>query len=400
MTSNLSLRSWALAAGAGAAVLMGGSAAAQQPASPVPAVVRLPQPEPRITLTQAPRSLGGTLHSIFKQTPYSYSIRATLGPHLFSVSAADQPLSEVLAEVLKQDPEEEALVWSFVPQPNNGGEVRIDREYIDMGPRDGENLVSLTNARLNKVLPRLFELMNVRGRIDPSVPPLLVDLQLRPNNWSQALSQVLMAVGEQEPNLTYSIDGDSYVVHVQKTPVSSGRRIEVAASNQPLRTVVAQILNGSNWKLQIAPSVRDVPISYHVQSEPELLALRRVLKLAAQAGEPVTYREGDGVLHLEPGPLPGEVATALRAEVARTKTATFNYRLLGLSSVLAGISGQTGAKIEMAPNIPNLPLTVKADQVGVEVALDMVIAALRESLPALSYRKTGEDAYRVEYSTK
>jgi hypothetical protein len=302
---------FAVLAGVYAAAALAVPAAAFQRASEyVPGSMGIPQPEPRVTLSVQNRSLGRVLAELKKQTPYQFRLLADIGTLAVTIDANREPVSQVLRRILEQDKRPDPLVFYF-----HENTFVIDREFIQVGEAEGENRVSLTNARISRALPELFKLMNVKHRIEPDVPPVVISMQLRPERWEQALSHIILEANKKEPGLTYSIDGDTYVVHLHKTPTgvtssgqvlsTAGRRVTLMFMNTPLKEALAQLFMGSTWKFQVSEKVRDAPITLAVSDEPELSVLHRILRAASTMREPVTYREGKGMLYIEPGPLPG-----------------------------------------------------------------------------------------------
>lgn len=369
----------------------------------VPGSMGVPQPEPKVTLNAQKRSLSRILADLFKQVPYDYKIVAELGATAFSLDVKQMPITQAVRMLLAQDTRPDPLIYYFEKSLTGTGTFVIDREYIEIGAGGGENKVSLANARITKVLPDVFKLMKVEGRIEGDVPPVTISLQLRPQDWSQVLPQVILAANKVEPTLTYSREGDVYIVHLHKTPVGvtatgsalpGTRRVQVSYTDAPLRDVIAGILKGSTWKYQVSDDVKDVGITYSASAEPELSALQNVLRQAAALGPQVTYREGKGVLHIAPGPLPGAATVPVRGEGALA-TATLDAKQLRIKAVIASIENQTGVTIRVAPTVPDLPITVKVDKARVDEALRAVMLAARTSLPTLVFRQMGNN-YIVE----
>ena len=373
----------------------------------VPGNMGIPQPEPLITLKAEKRSLARVLSEMFKQTPYQYQVRARSGKTLvFDLDVNKVPLSKALAMLLAQDQELEPLVFSFERSLAGGGTFLIDREYIDIGTFEGENRVSVAHGRLTKVLPRVFELMKAKYRIEPDVPAVTMSLQLRPSDWPEVLPQVIVGASKTEPALTYSIDRDTYVVHLQKTPngmnglpvPDTARRVKMSVANAPLSQVLAELFRGSQWKYELSPQVNAATVvSYNTGSAAELAALAEVLRQAgARAGKPVTYREGKGVLYIEPGALPGEAQLAIaQAATGNRRTSSYNALQRRLKTVASDLSGSYGTTIMVAPNVPDLPLTFRVEGVTVDKALDALVAAGRTSIPNLSVRAT-DNGYLLE----
>jgi len=363
----------------------------------------VPQPEPKVTVTAQKRSLSRILAEVFKQVPYDYKIVADLGATAFNLDVKQVPITQALRMLLAQDKRPDALVYYFERNLAGGGTFTIDREYMEIGSGGGENKVSLANARITQVLPQVFKMMGVEGRIEGDVPPVTISLQLRPQDWSQVLPQVILAANKVEPTLTYSREGDVYIVHLHKTHIgvtASGtalagtRKVQINYTDAPLRDVIAGILKDSVWKYQVSDDVKDVGITYSASAEPELAALQNVLRQAAALGPQVTYREGKGVLHIAPGPLPGEATVPIKGEGALA-TATVDVKQQRIKAVIASIENQTGATIRVAPTVPDLPITLKIEKVRVDEALRAVLLAAKASLPTLVFRQMGP-GYIVE----
>jgi len=399
---NLSPRAFGLAPLLLAAgVLLSGSPASAQlvrtTAAAVPGSMGIPQPEFKINLSVQKRSLSRILADVFKQTNYDYKVVADVGATAFSLDARGVPLTQALTMLLAQDTRPDPLVYYFTKSPTGAGTFVIDREYMEIGADVGENKVSLANARLTKILPRVFQLMKVKGRVEPDVPPVTISLQLRPENWAQVLPQVILEANKVEPTLTYSMEGDTYVVHLHKTPLGvtpSGaampgvRKVQLTLNETPLRDAISAVLKDSQWKFQVSDTVKDVGITYSASAEPELSALYNILRQAGGLGGQVTYREGKGVLYIEPGPLPGFATVPGKGDAALA-TATLDLKQQRIKAVVAAIENQTGATIRIAPTVPDLPITIKLQKAKVEEALRAVILAAKASLPNLSYRQMG-----------
>jgi hypothetical protein len=314
--------------------------------------------------------------------------------------------------LLAQDKTHEPMVYYFTRDPSGGGTFTIDREYIQIGEIEGENRVSLANARITEVLPRVFELTKVKYRIEPDVPPVPISLQLRPSNWAPVAAQVILEAAKLEPTLTYSLDGDTLVVHMQKTPTGApgspvpedARRVKMTIEQQPLRAVLAALFKDSKWKYEVSKDVQDVRISYTSTAEPELSALHAILKQASAKGKQVTYREGKGVLYIERGPLPGieglgeAVAAATVAPTQRTASLTVLDQRL--KRVTADLATQTGSTITVAPTVPDLPVSVRIVNLPAEQALAEIVKSLRPSLPNLMVRVAGPNTFVVELGAK
>lgn len=370
----------------------------------IPGSMGIPQPEPAITLSIKNRSLGRVLADMFKQTRYRYRILGQIGNQLYSLECTRMPLSRALTTVLAQDKSPEPLVWSFNRTLTGGGEFVVDREFIDINRIEGENRVSVANGRITKVLPKIFDQMKVPYRIEPDVPPVLVSVQLRPNDWSQALPQVVLEANKHEQNLTYSLDGETYVVHIHKTPAlppglnqaqaAALKRVKVSAGNLPFKEVLGQIFQGSRWKYQVSDAVKDFTVSYTTAGETEIGALQAVLKESAERGYQITYREGKGVLFIEPGPLPGEAKVSAKGGISAEPTTSLvlTDRLSKLVPILAGA---LMADVRIAKNVPDLPVMLKVQDASIEQALEALIASARESIPAIMVRRQG-DIYHIE----
>lgn len=368
----------------------------------VPGSMGIPQPEPKITLSIKQRSLGRILAEIFKQAPYKYEVLADIGATFYSLEVQQVPLRQALTMLLAEDKSTEPLVFSYQPDPVGGGRFIIDREYMQIGFIEGENKVSVGNGRITRVLPRVFEMMKVKYRIEPDVPPLLISLQLRPSEWSQVIPQVMIAASKQEPTLTYSKDGDTYVVHLQKTPVSgaaavSQRKIKLAATNMPLRGVLMELFKDSSWKYQVGDEVKDTSITYSASNEPEFSALSSVLRQAAANGQQVTYREGKGVIYIEPGPLPGNFVVNTRPQ--SKGMVVLNVNQLPLKVVVDSIAQQAGITIKVPPSIPNVRVTLKVDKATPDEALQALVEAVAESIPNLQFKAVGT-GYELVQGTK
>lgn len=371
----------------------------------VPGSMGIPQPEPLITLSVKNRSLGRVLADMFRQTRYQYRILAQIGNQLFSLEANRMPLSQAIKTVLAQDKSAEPLVFNFNKTLTGGGEFVIDREFIDIARNEGENRVSVANGRITKVLPKIFDLMKVPYRVEGDVPPILVSLQLRPNEWSQALPQIVLEANKQEPFLTYSLDKDTYVVHFHKTPVlpvglnstqaAALKRVKVTANNAPFKDVIGQIFQGSRWKYQIADGIKEFNVSYTTAGDTEIGALQSVLKQASEKGYQITYREGKGgMIYVEPGPLPGEAKVTAKGGISAEPTTSLS--LTDRLSKLAALVGDAlMAEVKVAKNVPDLPVMLKIQDASIEQALETLVAAARESIPNLTLRRQG-DTYHLE----
>ena len=386
-----------LAAPAGAQVNRAPSQGSRTPAATyVPGAMGIPQPEPTVTLSMKQKSLARVLYELFKQSRYSYRLLADVGTAVFSIDVNKMPLSEALRTLLAQDKRPDPLVFFFNRSPTGGGEFVIDREYIEIGEEDGERRVSLANARITRVLPMVFERMKVQARIEPDVPPITVSLQLRPDSWAQVLPALMSEASEQEPALTYSLDGDTYVVHIQKTfpgPAAAAafsgipiRRVTLAASGTPLRDVLAQLFQGSGWKYQVADAVKDTRVTYNGTGEAEISALQGVLRHVGTQGQQVTYREGKGVLYIEPGPMPGQFEIASRAIPTVLRT-TLNLPQRPLKDIAKVIGDTYKTQVTVAPNVPNLRIDYKVSEATLAQAVDALVRAGKVSLPNLTVRQ-------------
>lgn len=365
-----------------------------------PGTMGIPQPEPLITLSvKQPRSLARVLYEIFKQSPYEYQLLADVGTTAFTLEANKLPLTQALTQLFQQEKRTDPLVYSFQKSlTGKGGTFIVDREYVEIGVVEGEKKVSLANARITRVLPELFRLMNVPGRVEPNVPPVTVSVQLRPDEWEHVLPQLMLEAVKKEPALTYSKDGETWVVHVQKTPTggpgsplpsgTAPRRVRLALADTPLPDALRQLFQGSGWKYQLADKVgSNARVTYTSNNEPELAALHQILKAASMQGQQITYREGNGVLYIEEGPLPGQFQVA-RAGTAVRRT-SLNLQQRRIKQVAEIVGGALGAKINVAPNVPDIPISVKLEQGTIEEWIQEIVRAGKESLPNLNFRAQG-----------
>jgi hypothetical protein len=393
----------ALAAGAAA------PSGAQVATRHVPGSLGIPQPEPKVTLSIKQRSLNRILAEMRKQVPYEFRTLADIGVTVFSLDVKQVPVSTALNVLLEQDKNVEPLVFSFTKATNsNGGYFTIQRELIDLAPVDGVHRISVANARITRVLPEIFKQMQVKYRIEPDVPPILISLQLRPETWAQAFQQAMLLGYQQEPGLTYSLEGDTYVVHLHKTPLgltpagavsADTRRVTLAVTQLPLKDTLAELFKGSQWKYQVSDDVKDVRISYTTQGEPELVALQSVLRKAGLNGQQVTYREGRGVLYIEPGALPGEFIISKSSPAVR-RTVTLAFTDAPIFDVIRYVETNTGSTIKIAPNVPNnVRISIKGERLTAEDALKTLVEAGRTSLPSLNYKKAaGDNQFVVDLS--
>jgi hypothetical protein len=314
------------------------------------------------------------------------------------------PMTQALNQILAQDKSPEPLVYSFRRNPTGvGGTFVIDREYIEIGRIEGENKVSIANARITKVLPEIFKMMKVQYRIEPDVPPVTVSLQLRPNEWASALPPVILEALKKEPTLTSRKDGDTYVVHLHKTPTGTGiysgtpasflRPTKVSVTDKPLRDALAELFMGSKWKYEVAADVKDVPITFNVVMEPELAALASLLRLASEAGQQLTYREGKGVLYIEPGPLPGEAKVETKGKDLKPVTIMTTRKLKDMVILIGNLSGAT---INVSPNVPDIPVMLKVKDQRVDVVLKALLDAVKTSIPNLTLKTISPDVFSLE----
>lgn len=366
----------------------------------------IPQPEPMVTLKMEGRSLQRTLFELFKQTPFQYRVVADVAPTLCKIDVKKEPVTLALRRILDQEKAVEPLVFAFERNLIGGGVFVIYREIIEIGLVDGDKRVSLSNARLTKVLPVIFEKMGAKFRIEPDVPPVLVSAQLRPQDWAQALPGVILEGFKQEPTLTYSLDGDTYVVHLQKAlpallntrDAALLRRVNVSLVDRPLRDALAEILKGSTWKYQVADKVPDTKVTYSASSELELSVLEAVLRQAAATGtQAVTYREGAGVLYIEPGPLPGEAAVVTKKDQAvgkRIGPLKLKRPIRELAQLLASTAGVTA---RVGATVPNIEVEYNSTEtVSIGDAFRALVSAARASLPNLKLRPMGQDTFILE----
>lgn len=409
---NTPLRLLAAAAAAGLLALTPGRASAQNPWPPgyQPGTMGIPQPEPKITLSVQNRSVNKVLYEIFKQTNWKYQVVAEVGTTVVNVDFKQTPLTAAIRATLRQVKTDEPLVFSFQKNAAGQGIFLIDREYIQVGVVDGENQVSLSNARLTEVLPLVFRLMGAKYRVEPDVPAVPLSAQLRPQNWAAALPQLILTAGKMEPALTYSMDKDTYVVHLHKTPpvpgsaaVATGmgvRRVNVIADNKPLRDVLALLFQGSRWKYQVSDAVKDTRVTFTAANQFELAALYSLLGQMTATGQQVTYREGNQVLYIEPGPLPGEAVVVDRAAVTAgspQKRVSLNLSQ-SLRKVVMALAQLGGAVVRVAPNVPDVPVAFMVQNTPFEDALFQLVQRARVSVPNLTVRNVGANTWELEIS--
>lgn len=395
------LLSLALATGAVCA-LPAAPAAAQVTRSSgasLPGMMGIPQPEPLINLKLENKSLPRILFEVFKQTPYQYRVPTSTGAQLFTLDATKLPLTQALDQLIAQDKSPEPLVYYFTKSVSGPGVFTIDREYMELSDNDGDYRISLTNARITKVLPELFKKMNIQKfRIEPDVPPIPISMQLRPAKWQQALPLIILEAYKQEPTLTYSQDKDgTYIVHLQRTSLGSlvpgasvtgQRRVQFQVADKPLREAVSQALTGSTWKYEVAGNVPDTRITYTAQGETEMSALRNILHQASAKGEQVTYREGKGILYIELGPLPGEQPVVIEKKPEGPRITSVSPNKQRLYDVVKNIATLTATNIRVSPNVPNLPVTFMAEGTAEEIMTALVESA-KGVLPNLSFHSEG-----------
>jgi hypothetical protein len=190
---------------AGAAVLAPAPPVTAQVTRPtanqyIPGAMGIPQPEPVVSLNIQNRSLARILSELFKQVPHDYQLLADTGTTVYSLNVTKMPLSKALVTLLGQDKRPDPLVFYYTKGLAGRGTFVIDREFIQIGVQEGERRVGLANARITKVLPEVFKMMKVQGRIEPDVPPVTISVQLRPDDWSEVLPQVILEAAKVEPN--------------------------------------------------------------------------------------------------------------------------------------------------------------------------------------------------------
>ena len=109
--------------------------------------------------------------------------------------------------------------------------------------------------------------------------------------------------------------------------------------------------------------------------------------LGATHGMQATYREGKGLLYIEPGPLPGE-ATVLTARLGARKV-TGDFKGKRITEVVQALSQQCGLSIHVAPNVPDVPVTFSVSDVPIEEALRQLQLAAKQSVPSLVVNNAG-----------
>jgi hypothetical protein len=148
----------------------------------------------------------------------------------------------------------------------------------------------------------------------------------------------------------------------------------------------------------VASSVpNNVFVTYSTTSAAELAALAEILRQVSAKGDtPVTYREGKGVLYIEPGPLPGQAQLAVAKAVTGNRRTT-NYSVVQrrLKTVAKELSDVYGATVTVAPNVPDLPVTFSINGATLEQALEVLMKAARGSLPNLNIRSSA-NSYVLE----
>ncbi len=376
----------------------------------VPGSMGVPQPEPRVNLTVKQRSLGRVLYEIFKLTPYKYEVKEEVGNQLFDLDVKNMPLTQALRTLLAQDKSKEPMVFGYSGSHTGEGTFLFYREHVEVGEIEGENRVSVANGRLTTVLPLVFKQMGAKFRIEPDVPPVLISLQLRPMKWDQVLPQVVTEAHKQEPGLTYSQDGDTYVVHLHKMPTTlSGplppgakaiRKVKLSFNRTPLRDALAELFKESEWKYQVADGVKDSPITYSATAEPEFAALAAILKQASSSTAPVTYREGTGVVYIEPGPLPGQALAGLKGGTAKQPRTSLTVMQQPLSKVIKSLAGPLGVKVEIADDVPDIPINLNLVDGTLEDAVAAISAEVLKQIPNITVKKLGENSFRLELKKK
>ncbi len=382
----------------------GQAAQLDQSAPPLRTSGSIPQPEPRVTVSLSQKPLGTILYAIFHQTPYRYQLRAQVGAELFSLDVTRVPLGQALSTLFEHDTTGSPITYAFVPaSTNNPGTFVIDREYLQVGDTAGEHRVSATRARLTHVLSLVFKAMKARFRIEPDVPQVTVTLQLRPRDWSECIGEVLVEASKEVPGLTYSLDGDTYVIFVQKTGPAGGaavRRVTLTLESVSLREAIGRILSGSQYRYRVSDAVGEAPINYKATDQPEMEALREVLKRAADEGTAVTYRDSRGVLLIEPGPLPGRLGTTASLHPASLRAVTLSADRQRLRVVVRTLAAASGASIKVAPTVPDIRVTFDVKNGTVDEALRALLDAARVHLPNLALESSGERAFLLSMTAE
>jgi hypothetical protein len=351
-----------------------------QSADAAPAGV-LPTPEPRVTVSFQDRSLSRALQELFASAPVGYRLLASSATPLFHLDVKDAPLSEALSALLAQDGGAEPLVFALQTGPG-GGQVIIQRETIYVEAVGGSVRLNLVNARLPAVLQRVLTASDLEHRGAETVPPVLVTQTVRARNWREALSMLLINGQRQVPGLTYSRSEGVLVIHVQRHLDTTARRLDLNLRQTELRKAIEELFAGSEWRCVVDDAVPQAVITVSATQETEGAVLRAMLAAARGSGGATTYREEAGVVYIEPGPLPGE---SEGDALASPRTARVSLLCEGrrLREVLRSLAGSSGARIDLAPDVPDLPVYVSVADMPLERAVEAVVARLRTSLPGL-----------------
>lgn len=197
-------------------VVLSVTAAAGQAAPPA-------GPVPKVSVDLKDAALRDGIRMLFEGTGLQYSIEPSVPNVPVSLSVQDVPAPAALRLLLRQA----AASVSGLTFSRDGKVyvIRVRRAEAEPGPRsgvvlaadEGERKVTLNfrDTPLRDAINILFTGSGLQYAVDPNVPNVPVNLNVREITVQQALRLVIKQAAATAPGLTYSRDGDVYLIRMR-----------------------------------------------------------------------------------------------------------------------------------------------------------------------------------------
>jgi type II secretory pathway component GspD/PulD (secretin) len=256
--------------------------------------------------------------------------------------------------------------------------------------------VDLQDVGLREAVRRLAEDTQARWKIEANVPNVPVTLRLK-NVSPQSVLRVLIRVAAlSAPALTLTQEGETFVVKVGATPTPApalpaapdprlARKVSVNFMRTDLRAALAKLFEGTEAPYLVLWDVPNVPITLKLTDRTVQDALKEVLQVA-YGPLPGLYMGEEGGVYL--------FGLYRQAPPERTsmrpgpdQRGSLNIRELPLRKTLELLFRNSGLEFEVAPGVPDPPVRVNLRDVTLEEAIQLVVTAVAEKAPGLTFTK-------------
>jgi hypothetical protein len=290
-----------------------------------------------------------------RKTPYVVETDVPEVPVTLRVAdqSAEQALRELIRTASQQAPglylEREGEAYVIGLRRVTPPQTPTPTKEVAGDGREPRITLKLENTPLREAIETVLRGSGVQYAIDPSVPNVPINLNIRDTGLQAALRLVIRQGATAVPGLTLSREGEVYRVRVRNDSTAEAgppaepreqKKVTVNFRDTPLRDAINIIFTGTGEQFSVDPNVPNVPVNLNLRDVRLEAALRMIIRQAAVAipGLGLTRDKDLWVVHVGPvstpdvgpaGPITAELPAAWDRIPLRFQDVTVMTMMLG-----------------------------------------------------------------------